>query len=469
MNQGDFVASARNDPCPCGSGKKYKHCCLRRDDAPPVDPKTHAGAPKTAIDWLFAHHRKAMLAAFDRLQEELLAPEDMVIFSGLDDETLTGIQINLTEWLLAQGEILVQGVSRRVPDYLLGPSGPLLTVGQRDWLRQLAQRPLRLYDITDVEPGARMTLCDTLNGDAAPLVVQEKSGTRALAPGMLMGCRVMRVGEHHELSGAIYSFSMLAGQALASALRATADEFGRLPELASTQGMAVMAAWIRQYLAPAPMPMLMDAYSGEPLLLVTDHYRVLDWPGLTCALDQCAEALGDREHGWDRLMDCEDGQTRALANIDPGKTNDRVEVCYRTQAYADNGRAWFDGLAGAAVAFVTREVSDLRSLTARGGKSAAIPAMGARMPDLDPQELSEAVEGLIRRNYAHWADEPIPALGDKTPRQAIQTAGGLERVKGLLRSYEAGEKVQAARQGRAEVSYNFLWEAIGVSRRWCAW
>jgi hypothetical protein len=22
---------SRNDPCPCGSGKKYKHCCLRKD------------------------------------------------------------------------------------------------------------------------------------------------------------------------------------------------------------------------------------------------------------------------------------------------------------------------------------------------------------------------------------------------------------------------------------------------------
>jgi len=21
----------RNDPCPCGSGRKYKQCCLRRD------------------------------------------------------------------------------------------------------------------------------------------------------------------------------------------------------------------------------------------------------------------------------------------------------------------------------------------------------------------------------------------------------------------------------------------------------
>jgi hypothetical protein len=26
----------RNDPCPCGSGRKYKHCCLHTDDGPPV-------------------------------------------------------------------------------------------------------------------------------------------------------------------------------------------------------------------------------------------------------------------------------------------------------------------------------------------------------------------------------------------------------------------------------------------------
>lgn len=36
----------RNDPCHCGSGKKYKHCCYEKDHAPhedhvvvPADPK----------------------------------------------------------------------------------------------------------------------------------------------------------------------------------------------------------------------------------------------------------------------------------------------------------------------------------------------------------------------------------------------------------------------------------------------
>ena len=28
-----FVNARRNDPCPCGSGKKYKKCCLAKDEA----------------------------------------------------------------------------------------------------------------------------------------------------------------------------------------------------------------------------------------------------------------------------------------------------------------------------------------------------------------------------------------------------------------------------------------------------
>jgi len=28
-----MAKTGRNDPCPCGSGQKYKHCCLPREDA----------------------------------------------------------------------------------------------------------------------------------------------------------------------------------------------------------------------------------------------------------------------------------------------------------------------------------------------------------------------------------------------------------------------------------------------------
>ena len=90
---------------------------------------------------------------------------------------------------------------------------------------------------------------------------------------------------------------------------------------------------------------------------------------------------------------------------------------------------------------------------------------GLAMPaGLDAETMAEALETFIKRHYANWADETIPALQGLTPRQAIQSASGLERVKGLLRSYEDGEARQASEQGRRETSYQFLWDALGLRR-----
>ena len=77
---------------------------------------------------------------------------------------------------------------------------------------------------------------------------------------------------------------------------------------------------------------------------------------------------------------------------------------------------------------------------------------------------TEVMEQILRQHCARWTDEPISALDGRTPRQAITTPSGLERVKGLLREYEEGERQQSAAQGRPAVSYQFLWDALGISR-----
>ena len=84
--------------------------------------------------------------------------------------------------------------------------------------------------------------------------------------------------------------------------------------------------------------------------------------------------------------------------------------------------------------------------------------------ELPPEVMAQAIEQVLHRHFANWADETIAALGGLTPRQAITTPSGLERVKGLLREYEDGEQRQSAAQGRPAVSYQFLWDALGISR-----
>ena len=78
-------------------------------------------------------------------------------------------------------------------------------------------------------------------------------------------------------------------------------------------------------------------------------------------------------------------------------------------------------------------------------------------PDPPADVIAQAIEHLLHRHYASWADEAAPAPGGRTPRQAIVTLSGLERVRGLLREYEGSEQRQSAAQGRPAV-------ALGVSR-----
>ena len=192
----------RNDPCPCGSGKKYKHCCGRPAAPAPPAPDSHEGAVERAVAWLAQHHRKAFGVAldeaiddavFDIFDDEAGDAKAHEAMAALDEDLWEQIQLNFTEWLLAEGDIQVKGKQQRVAELLIGPRGPLLTAGQRSWLAQLSSRPLRLYDITEVVTGEGITLCDALDTELPPLLVTEHAGSRSLRVGVQIGARVMQV------------------------------------------------------------------------------------------------------------------------------------------------------------------------------------------------------------------------------------------------------------------------------------
>lgn len=65
----------RNDPCPCGSGKKYKNCCLRKDEAleqPDIQAiwqniKSRTGSPGKKLDYnVSPADYKALIEAFEQ-------------------------------------------------------------------------------------------------------------------------------------------------------------------------------------------------------------------------------------------------------------------------------------------------------------------------------------------------------------------------------------------------------------------
>lgn len=80
----------RNDPCPCGSGKKYKHCCLEKDEhfahgsdgnAPPP-PMDHA---KGSAESRWDEFSEKGNASFDNPMDALRAALENHIFESEDE------------------------------------------------------------------------------------------------------------------------------------------------------------------------------------------------------------------------------------------------------------------------------------------------------------------------------------------------------------------------------------------------
>ena len=107
-----------------------------------------------AITWLNQHHRKAFKEAINQLLDDLWPEDAPPDTPDLDDDAWEVIHINLIEWLLAEGDILVKGQLRKINELIGEATGPRLSEAQRRWILEISRRPLRLYTVTDARPGS---------------------------------------------------------------------------------------------------------------------------------------------------------------------------------------------------------------------------------------------------------------------------------------------------------------------------
>src|SRR6266545_1456578 len=80
-----MAKTGRNDPCHCGSGKKYKRCCLEKDEAAASAlAQAEAGAARSRRETLL-DAIEAQLDPYDGLDEASNAVVDLVHAGKLDE------------------------------------------------------------------------------------------------------------------------------------------------------------------------------------------------------------------------------------------------------------------------------------------------------------------------------------------------------------------------------------------------
>jgi hypothetical protein len=187
---------SRNAPCACGSGRKYKQCCLRREDEW-QDHRAHLRAGAGAVvAWLHRSHTEAVEAAVADEFLGCLNEEDHEAIAAFDPVRLEMIHLNADDWLLAEARLRVPGERRRSASQLvMDAGGPLLTVDQRDHVQAIAASPLRLYEVTAVERGTGIEVRDLLAVSSPPVRVRDTSLSQSLERWETIALRLVQCRE----------------------------------------------------------------------------------------------------------------------------------------------------------------------------------------------------------------------------------------------------------------------------------
>ncbi len=69
-------------------------------------------------------------------------------------------------------------------------------------------------------------------------------------------------------------------------------------------------------------------------------------------------------------------------------------------------------------------------------------------------EVQEQMKVMLKAHWNSWFDKPIPALDDKSPREAAKTSDGKEKLEALLLQYERHDLERSDNDpGKADIHY----------------
>lgn len=442
-----MASTGRNAPCPCGSGRKYKQCCLRRQ----AEAESEGRRRATRRERLLEIERRAVTRLYRWIGAVAgVDPRDRLP-EGLANDRLAS---NLVEnWALYctgdDDSTWLDGFLR---------SEPALPADESAWL--LAQRTpwIGLWEVVSVEPGAGMGLRCRLTGESRDVI--ELSASQMARPGAHLLGRIadfdgvsLICGLHGRMLPPGLADGLHDGfrEALAVIHRLPRRRLLRPAELRSLP-VEISILLLMEQLADRleGLRPRLQTTDGDDLVYIEERFE------LAAGLDEVATALVGLDGVFEVAPD--DDGARVFQVQKPGNAKikswdntivgwlrlgrDALRVTTTSRPRADALRARLEALGLTAVE--RRETSPEEAAA-----SAPPPSPVDAVP---PPEVQAVLREHLEGHYGGWPDEPLPALGGKTPRQAIKTKGGREQVERILREIAFSEAQMPA------------WQVYGVDR-----
>ncbi len=452
-------SAGRNDPCPCGSGRKFKHCCLRVLDTENAARTRLRSAEGVLVPALFAY-------AADEFGDEFLAEawEEFFCWESVPDDVEESREFGTTFDPFFVFSFIPDPPEEDLPAHW--PREPLALhflhqevescpEFHREFIMQACKSQPSFFVVESAEPGRAIDLKDILTG--RPFHVLEQSASRTLRAGDVTFTRVVTAGGASIMIGASPWIIPPAWQLRVIDFR----EQLRPRRLLSVDDLIEYDVEIREFyhqvidavLHPA-LPSLRNT-DGDPLELTTMTYEldvtaaeaferlrplatlhgdahidgeVYDGAGAIAAAELTWIKAGNRQHkDWSNttLGTLRLNGARLEIEVNSARRRDRIAKAI-AKRFGKTAR-----LVETKVTDVMKELEMRRAQGAERGETARSPSSAPeRTPELEALEAE-----LAKKHWDAWIDTKVPALGNRTPRKAAKTARGRERLAALLADF----------------------------------
>jgi len=450
-----MASVGRNEPCPCDSGKKFKKCCGTTSYA---EIKPESSIKKRQVEDILAylrrHHMDAVEEAGDVFWDEF--DPDEHLSGGIHDMAVT----NFFEWAVHDARADYDNDdSKTLLELYIEDNARRLDADELAVLNKMRDSCLSLYEVEEVYPEEGLLLRDLLLG--GEFDVREQIATRYLNKWDIFAARVLQFDGDYILSGSIYAYHRSLKERLVKAFKDDYKFFKRenpgatMRDYLKEDGDMFNYYWYEPILYPQEMEL--ETTSGEPLVFSKARFEVKDKDALLTALSKIEE-LKREEDGFVWLGKTERMSGPVILGRFEIKGN-KLVLETNSRERLEEGKALILKYAADTIIHKADEFQDaMQAMEQYEDKPRA------REDEIPPEIKQQIYTQFMQRHYEEWLTEQIPALGGKTPTQAVKTKAGRDKVVELLKSIENTEE-HNKKQGKPHYDISWTWDRLGLARK----
>jgi hypothetical protein len=405
--------------------------------------------------------RFAARAEFDAEQKAALEHFWRDLLTGEPDDRLDQVirsepvNIAYNSWFAYDFE-LQDG--RTVFDLFLEREAKNFSAGERAFLEGMRGSHLRLYEILEVKIDRGFELRDLW--DDRRLFVRERAATRQLVAWDVIGGRIGKAGDGETVFETLtYFFPAAMKNDLVKSLRKAHKIFlSDFPQQGIAAFFKAMApvihyAWVDRVAMP-PRPKMVTG-DGEPMIFAKVVFDLLDRDAAVHSLTERDDivAQGDGSYVW---LEPAGAAQRSLGAI----VFEEKRIVFETMSRrrAEKARDELSALCGGAVRFRAISYEDIEQALKH-----APPRAKKNAPEIPSEEQQRLLGEFYEQHYGKWIDEPVPALGNRTPRHAAKLKTVRPKLIALLKDFESHSE-RLRRSGEIAYDFSWMWAELGLIR-----